>query len=89
MLSTNHRAAREPEREALLEMILRESRQDVTPSGFREFLLRRDARLDLEYDISWANQFVVGHLLTVFPAAELEAEDRARHVDAPTAEGDA
>lgn len=70
MLSTNHRAAHEPEREALLEMILRESRQDVTPPGFREFLLRRDARLDLEYDISWANQFVVGHLLTVFPAAK-------------------
>ena len=63
-------AAHEPERKELLEMILRESRHDVTPPDFRAFLLRRDARLDLEYDISWANQFVVGHLLTVFPAAK-------------------
>ena len=70
MLSTNYRAAHEPEREALLEMILREARHGVTPSRFRGFLLERDARLDLEYDISWANQFVVGHLLAVFPAVK-------------------
>ena len=69
MLSAGHWAAHEPEREALLEMILRESRHDVSPSDIRDFLLERDARLDLEYDISWANQFVVSHLLTVFPAA--------------------
>ena len=70
MLSTNHRAAHEPEREALLEMILRESRREVTSPEFREFLLERDARLDIEYDISWANQFVIGHLLAVFPATK-------------------
>jgi hypothetical protein len=70
MLSTNHRAAHEPEREALLEMILRESRREVTSPEFREFLLERDARIELEYDISWANQFVIGHLLAVFPAAK-------------------
>ncbi|MYD87500.1 MAG: hypothetical protein F4Y14_15765 [Acidobacteria bacterium] len=70
MLSTHHRAAHEPEREALLEMILRESRHDVSPQDTRRLLLERDARLDLEYDISWANQFVIGHLLAVFPAAK-------------------
>ena len=70
MLSTNHRAAHEPERKELLDMILRESRHDVAPSDSRAFLLRRDARLDLEYDISWANQFVIGHLLAVFPTAK-------------------
>ena len=70
MLSTNHRAAHEPERAALLETILRESRHDVSPPDIRKFLLERDARLDVEYDISWANQFVVGHLLAVFPAVK-------------------
>ena len=70
MLSTNHRAAHEPERKELLEMILSESRRDVSPPDIREFLLERDTRLDLEYDISWANQFVIGHLLAVFPAAK-------------------
>ena len=70
MLSTSHRAAHEAEREALLEMILRESRHEVTAPDFREFLLERDARLDLEYDISWANQFAIGYLLAVFPAAK-------------------
>ena len=70
MLSANHRAAHEPEREELLDMILRESRGDISPQGFREYLIERDARLDLEYDISWANQFVVDHLLAAFPAAK-------------------
>ena len=54
MLSTNFRAAHEPEREALLEMILRESRaRGDSIRVFAVFLLERDARLDLEYDISW------------------------------------
>ncbi len=70
MLSTDHRAAHEPEREELLAMILRESRGDVPPQGLRKYLLERDARLVLEYDISWANQFVIGHLLAAFPAAK-------------------
>ena len=70
MLSADHRAAHEPAREELLKMILRESRGDISSQGFREYLIERDARLDLEYDISWANQFVVGHLLSAFPAAK-------------------
>jgi hypothetical protein len=69
LLAANHRAAHEPEREQILEMILRESRGDVSEDAFRTYLLARDKRLNLEYDIAWANQFIIGHLLTVFPDA--------------------
>jgi len=67
LLAVNHRAAHEPEREQILEMILRESRGDVAERVFQTYLLARDKRLNLEYDIAWANQFIIGHLLTVFP----------------------
>lgn len=70
LLSTNYRAAHEPERPELLDMILGESRGEVSAPAFREFLIERDARLNLEYDVSWANQFVIGHLLEVFPASK-------------------
>ncbi len=70
LLSAHYRAAHEPERPELLDMILRESNGEVTAEGFREFLIERDARLNLEYDVSWANQFVIGHLLDVFPASK-------------------
>lgn len=69
LLSTNYRAAHEPERPELLDMILRESRGEVSASAFQKFLRERDTRLDLEYDVSWVNQFVIGHLLHLFPAA--------------------
>ena len=69
LLSRNYRAAHEPERPELLDMILRESRGELSAGDFRKFLLERDARLNLEYDVSWVNQFVIGHLLDVFPAA--------------------
>lgn len=70
LLSANYRAAHEPERPELLDMIVRESNGEVTAEEFREFLLERDARLNLEYDVSWANQFIIGHLLDVFPASK-------------------
>jgi hypothetical protein len=69
LLQANHRAAHEPEREQILEMILRESGGEVSPNAFRTYLLARDKRLNLEYDIAWANQFIIGHLLMVFPDA--------------------
>jgi hypothetical protein len=69
LLAANHRAAHEPEREQILEMILRESRGDVSENALRTYLLARDKRLNLEYDIAWANQFIIGHLPTVFPDA--------------------
>ena len=69
LLSTRYRAAHEPERPELLEMIIRESRGEVSASAFRKFLRERDSRLDLEYDVSWVNQFIIDHLLHLFPAA--------------------
>ena len=50
-------------------MILRECRDELSADAFREFLLERDTRLNLEYDVSWVNQFVIGHLLYLFPDA--------------------
>jgi Sulfotransferase domain len=69
LLAANHRAVHEPERAQILEMILRESRSEVSEDAFRSYLLARDERLRLEYDIAWANQFLIGHLVTVFPDA--------------------
>lgn len=69
LLAANHRSAHEPEREQILDMILRESHGEVPENDFAAYLLARDKRLNLEYDIAWANQFLVGHLLSVFPEA--------------------
>jgi hypothetical protein len=69
LLSAHYRAAHEPERADTLRMVLRESRGEVTPNGFRAYLIERDERLDLDYDIAWANQFMVGHLVEAFPDA--------------------
>lgn len=69
LLAADHRAAHEPEREQILEMILRESRGEVSEDAFQTYLLDRDQRLNLEYDIAWANQFIISHLLTAFPDA--------------------
>lgn len=70
LLSAHYRAAHEPEREEMLAMVLRESQHDISTNTFREYLLERDARLGLEYDIAWANQFIIGHLLVVFSTAK-------------------
>ena len=70
LLSANYRAAHEPERPELLSIILRESRGELSAAAFRELLLERDVRLNLEYDVSWTNQFVIDHLLHVFPASK-------------------
>ena len=70
LLSANHRAAHEPERAETLNLILNEARGQLPASAVRAYLRERDARLDLEYDISWANQFIIDHLVAVFPAAQ-------------------
>jgi len=70
LLRAHYRAAHEPEREQILAMILREARGEVTEHAFRDYLLARDQRLNLEYDIAWANQFIIGHLLTLFPGSK-------------------
>ena len=70
LLATNYRAAHEPERTATLDLILRHARGELSDAAIREHLLVRDSRLDLEYDVAWANQFLIPHLLAVFPAAK-------------------
>ena len=69
LLAANHRAAHECEGVRLLDMILRESRSSISEQAFRTYLLERDKRVNLEYDIAFANQFIISHLLTVFPDA--------------------
>lgn len=51
-------------------MILQEARGAITGNAFRAYLLERDRRMNLEYDIAWANQFLINHLLAVFPDAK-------------------
>jgi len=69
-LSANYRVAHEPERAATLDLILRLARGEISDVAILEHLRARAARLDLEYDVAWANQFLVRHLLAVFPAAK-------------------
>lgn len=69
LLSANYRVAHEPERAATLDLILRHARGELSDTAVRERLRVRDARLDLEYDVAWANQFLIRHLVDVFPAA--------------------
>ncbi|MDE0027773.1 MAG: hypothetical protein OXP69_25450 [Spirochaetaceae bacterium] len=70
LLSANYRVAHEPERAATLDLILRHARGEVSDAANHEHLRARDARLDLEYDVAWANQFLIRDLLAVFPAAK-------------------
>ena len=68
-MSANYRAALEPERAETLDLILREARGELSAPEVRTYLRDRDARLDLDYDVAWADQFIVDHLLAVFPEA--------------------
>lgn len=70
LLGTHYSAAHEPERAETLDLVLRESRGEVSEDDVRSALRSRDERLHLEYDIAWANQFLIGQLLTVFPEAK-------------------
>jgi hypothetical protein len=69
LLATRYRAAHEPERQQLLDLILREARAELDRGAVDARLIGRDRRLNLEYDIAWANQFIIGHLLVLFPNA--------------------
>ncbi len=69
LLATHHRAAHEPERAQVLDLILREARGELDQVAVRTYLVERNRRLNLEYDIAWANQFISGHLPAVFPHA--------------------
>jgi hypothetical protein len=70
MLEANFRSGHEPERSELLSFILSEADGAVTPDGAAAFIRERDQRLALEFDSSWVNFFVVGHLVRIFPDAK-------------------
>ena len=70
LLSAHYRVAHEPERAATLDLILRHANGELSDAAIREHLRERDARLNLDYDVAWANQFLVLHLLDVFPEAK-------------------
>jgi hypothetical protein len=55
LLATRYRAAHEPERQQLLDLILREGRGELDRDAVDAHLIDRDRRLNLEYDIAWAN----------------------------------
>jgi hypothetical protein len=67
LLATHYRAVHEPERAQVLDLILREARGELNREAVKALLIERDRRLNLEYDIAWANQFINDHLLAVFP----------------------
>lgn len=69
MLARDHRVAHEPERSETLDLIRRVHEEGMPAGAIRDALLERDRRLRLDYDIAWANQFLLPHLVTVFPQA--------------------
>ncbi|MCA9309797.1 MAG: hypothetical protein KDA21_01230 [Phycisphaerales bacterium] len=68
-LLSRRRTAHEPERDLLLDAILRRDRGDLATGDLRAWLEARDRRLQLEYDIAWANQFIAADLAAVFGSA--------------------
>ncbi|MBZ0268888.1 hypothetical protein K8I85_12080 [bacterium] len=69
LLERGTRAAHEPERPETLDLIRSEAAGTLSGEEVRRRLIARDARLGLEVDVAWANQFLVGHLLDIFPDA--------------------
>lgn len=70
VFEANFRAGHEPERSELLAFILAEADGFVAPEQSVEFFRDRDQRLGLEFDSSWVNFFVIGHLVRIFPDAK-------------------
>ena len=66
----NFRSAHEPERTELLRMILLEAKGSVQRDEFVDYIYQRDERLGLEFDSSWVNYFIIGHLMHAFPDAK-------------------
>ena len=60
-------------------MILRESRGEVDAVALHAYLREREARLDLDFDIAWANQFILDDLAACFPEARFIALVRHPH----------
>jgi hypothetical protein len=70
LFAKRYRAAHEPERAQLLDVVQRHWHGELDERALGEYLIERDRRLNLEYDIAWGNQFLVGLLATVFPDAK-------------------
>ena len=69
MLETEFRAAHEPDRPELLDAVVDFDKGHMPSGELDSYLLERDRRLNLEFDSSWANYFVMGRLATLFPEA--------------------
>ena len=70
VFEANFRSSHEPERSELLAFVLSEAAGSVTADRAVEFIRERDQRLCLEFDSSWVNFFIVGHLVGTFPDAK-------------------
>lgn len=66
----NVRSSHEPERTELLKMILLEANVSMHRDEFVDYICHRDERLGLEFDSSWVNYFIIGHLVYAFPDAK-------------------
>ncbi len=73
LLSRHFRAAHEPERARTLDVILRHSAGEMSDRDLHEHLIERERRLGLQFDIAWANQFLVRQWLDIFPEAKFIA----------------
>ena len=75
LLETEFRAAHEPDRPELLDAVVAFDRDCLSAGQFDRYLLERDRRLNLEFDSSWANYFVMSRLATLFPEARVYPAD--------------
>jgi hypothetical protein len=65
----NFHAAHEPERSEVLTKALQIADDSITDSEVIDWLRKRDERLQLDFDISWCNFFLLEHLVEAFPSA--------------------
>ena len=70
LLKTNFRSAHEPERAEILAKVVSLDNRLIPVAELDDFLLDRDARLNLEFDSSWANYFIMDRLVALFPEAK-------------------
>ena len=69
MLETHFRSAHEPERSQLLDRVVAYDQGRVSRVRLDAYLGERDDRMRLDFDSSWANYFVMGRLVALFPDA--------------------
>ena len=67
MLETNFRSAHEPERAELLYRVVSFDEQKIRRDELDDYLRERGKGLELDFDSSWANYFVMDRLVVLFP----------------------